>query len=353
MPETGNRESGTSGGADDSRLPTPESRILVIQTAFLGDVVLTTGLLDLLAQRAGPVDVVTTPAALPLVETHPAVRRAIAYDKRGGDRGIGGMLRLAARLREARYARAYLPHRSLRSAMLARLAGIPERIGFAGSPAAWSYTRRIARPAGGHEAERILALAEPAGGARAQVRLGITAGDRREAGDWLLRHQVPQGFVAMAPGSIWGTKRWPGYAELARALDRPVVIVGGADDRALGETIALAAPGRVHLAAGELPLRVSAALLESAAVLVTNDSAPLHFASAAGTPVVAIFGPTVPGFGFGPRGARDRIVELDGLACRPCSSHGPEVCPLGHHRCMRELSVARVMEAVEAVSHKS
>jgi heptosyltransferase-2 len=348
MPGIGNRESGASGGeADDSRFPTADSRVLVIQTAFLGDVVLSTGLLHLLAQRTGPVDVVTTPAALPLVETHPAVRRAIAYDKRGGDRGIGGMLRLAVRLREARYAQAYLPHRSLRSAMLARLAGIPERIGFAGSPAAWSYTRRIARPVKGHEAERILALADPADGARALVQLGITEEDRREADDWLLRHRVPQGFVAMAPGSIWGTKRWPGYAELARALDRPVVIVGGADDRALGETIALAAPGRVHLAAGELPLRVSAALLERAAVLVTNDSAPLHFASAAGTPVVAIFGPTVPAFGFGPRGAGDRIVEHDGLACRPCSSHGPQVCPLGHHRCMRELSLARVLEAVE------
>ena len=330
------------------------NRVLVIQTAFLGDVILTTGLLDLLAQRTGPLDIVTTPAALPLIETHPAVRRAIAYDKRGADRGMRGMLRLAGRLREEKYDTVYLPHRSLRSAMLARLADIPERIGFARSPAAWSYTRKIARPDTGHEAERILSLAEPGPDARAMVRLGITAADRQAAGEWLLGRGIPAGFVAMAPGSIWGTKRWPGYAELARGLDGPVVIVGGSEDRALGETIGRAAPGRVHLAAGELPLRVSAALLERATVLVTNDSAPLHLASAAGTPVVAIFGPTVPAFGFGPRGARDRIVEFELLACRPCSSHGPQVCPLGHHRCMRELSVARVLEAVgEVVSRES
>lgn len=350
MPESGSREAGAGGSdAGGPRSRAPDQGVLVIQTAFLGDVVLTTGLLDLLAQRGAPVDVVTTPAALPLLETHPGVRRVIAFDKRGADRGIGGMLRLASRLRGAGYAKAYLPHRSLRSAMLARLAGIPARIGFAKGPGAWSYTRRIPRPPAGHEAERILSLAEPERGARARVALGITDADRREAVDWLLRHGVPDGFVAMAPGSIWGTKRWPGYADLARALDRSVVIVGGAEDRALGDAIGRAAPGRVHLAAGELPLRVSAALLEHAAVLVTNDSAPLHLASAVGTRVVAIFGPTVPAFGFGPRGERDQVVEVPGLTCRPCSSHGPAVCPLGHHRCMRELSVSRVLEAVEEV----
>ena len=92
---------------------------LVIQTAFLGDVVLTTPLLEALARRHGPVDVVTTPAAAPLLETHPAVRRVIPYDKRRADRGPRGLLRLARTLRAARYGIAYLPHRSLRSAALA------------------------------------------------------------------------------------------------------------------------------------------------------------------------------------------------------------------------------------------
>jgi heptosyltransferase-2 len=85
-------------------------------------------------------------------------------------------------------------------------------------------------------------------------------------------------------------------------------------------------------------------------VLVTNDSAPLHLATAVGTPVVAVFGPTVPAFGFGPRGARDRVVEHPALACRPCSAHGPQVCPLGHHRCMQELSVESVAAAVAAAT---
>lgn len=322
--------------------------ILVIQTAFLGDVVLTTGLLNHLAERFGPVDVVSTPAALPLVETHPAVRQAIGYDKRGADRGPSGVLRLARRLREARYARAYLPHRSLRSAVVARLAGIPERIGFAGSPGAWSYTRSVPRPGTGHDAERILALAEPAAGTLAEVTLGITPEDRRLADDWLLARGIRNGFVALAPGSIWATKRWPGYARLAGLEGRAIVIVGGPEDRVLAESVAMAAPGRAHVAAGELTLRASAALLERAAVLVTNDSAPLHLATAVGTRIVAIFGPTVPAFGFGPRGAGDRIVEHHDLNCRPCSTHGPQVCPLGHHRCMQDIAVARVLAGLRS-----
>lgn len=325
------------------------SGTLVIQTAFLGDVVLTTGLLHALAGRFGPVDVVTTPAGGELLATHPAVRRVHRYDKRGADRGPAGFLRLARTLRAERYARAYLPHRSLRSALLAVMAAVPERTGFAGGAAAWSYTRRVPRPATGHEAERLLALAGPDGGSAATVSLALTEADRREALAWKARAGVTGRYLVMAPGSIWGTKRWPGYAALAAELPDTVVAVGSAAERALAEAVAGAAGPRGHAAAGQLSLRGAAALIEGADALVTNDSAPLHLASAVGTPVVAIFGPTVPAFGFGPRGAAGRVVELADLGCRPCSRHGPATCPLGHHRCMRDLPVARVREAVDAV----
>src|SRR2546423_3860478 len=101
---------------------------LVIQTAFLGDVVLTTPLLSALAERHGPVDVVTTAIAAPLLETHPAVRKVSPYDKRGRDRGWRGIRTLASQLKSEAYERAYLPHRSLRTAALALFAGIPSRI---------------------------------------------------------------------------------------------------------------------------------------------------------------------------------------------------------------------------------
>jgi heptosyltransferase-2 len=93
---------------------------------------------------------------------------------------------------------------------------------------------------------------------------------------------------------------------------------------------------------------VSAALIERAGVLVSNDSAPLHIAGAVGTRVVAIFGPTVPAFGFGPTGPRDAIAEVHNLSCRPCSTHGPMVCPLLHHRCMKDLGVSEVLALVSS-----
>jgi heptosyltransferase-2 len=321
--------------------------VLVIQTAFLGDVILTTPLLAALARQHGPVDLVTTPGAASLVEKHPAVRAVIRYDKRGTDRGVAGFLRLAKQLRRRQYARAYLPHRSWRSGALARLAGIPERIGFADG-STLLYTSTVQRPGAGHEVERLMAMAAP--GEEPPVSLGLDQEDQLEADRWLAGQGIGGGFTALAPGSIWGTKRWPYYGELAARLSGPVVVVGGKEDRSLGDSIAAESGGRARNAAGELSLRGSAALIARAGLLVTNDSAPLHMATSSGTPVVAVFGPTLPSFGFGPRGPRDRIVEHDHLACRPCSAHGPQVCPLGHHRCMKELGVELVVQAIEELN---
>ena len=130
------------------------------------------------------------------------------------------------------------------------------------------------------------------------------------------------------------------------------MVLGGKEDRALGDSIVAESGGRARNAAGELSLRGSAALIARAELLVTNDSAPLHMATAAGTPIVAVFGPTLPSFGFGPRGAGDRIVEHDHLACRPCSAHGPQICPLGHHRCMKELGVELVLKTIQGMSKR-
>ncbi len=318
---------------------------LVIQTAFLGDVVLTTPLLSALAADHGPVDVVTTPIAAPLLETHPAVRTVIPYDKRGRDRGWAGVRSLAGRLKAEQYERAYLPHRSLRTAALALLARIPSRIGFSGG---WSflYTEARPKPSVGHESDRLLALANEAPGVY-PPQLRPTAADEQAAAAL-----IEGAFIALAPGSIWGSKRWPYYPELAARLaaDIGVVVVGGQDDVELGDEIVRAVRPSGHQAVnacGTLTLRQSAALIGRAAALVTNDSAPLHLATAMGTPIVALFGPTVTEFGFGPLRVGDVALGVDALQCRPCSSHGPPQCPLGHHRCLRELTVAAVIAAIE------
>ncbi|HEU5169357.1 MAG TPA: glycosyltransferase family 9 protein, partial [Gemmatimonadales bacterium] len=124
------------------------------------------------------------------------------------------------------------------------------------------------------------------------------------AADWLVRQGVSGEFVAVAPGSVWAARRWPHFAALA------------------------------------------AAIIERALALVTNDSAALHLATAVGTPIIALFGPTTPSFGFGPLGPRDVVLGLDDLLCRPCAQPGPAACPLEHHRCLCEIDVAIVAAAL-------
>src|SRR5207237_816876 len=242
-----------------------------------------------LAGRHGPVDVVTPPAAAPLLETHPAVRRVISFDKKGRGRGLGGLFRLARTLRAERYEWAYLPHRSLRTALAAWLARVPRRVGFADGWR-WLYTDVRPRPKTGHEVDRLLVLAGPAltGGA---MTLTTTAEDRAATEAFLGAHGVEAPFVALAPGSIWGSKRWPYYRELGQRLAGRVgiVVVGGPEDAGLGEEVVRAVEGgggrwRAVNGCGKLTLRQSAEVIRRAAVLVTNDRAPLHFAQAWGTP---------------------------------------------------------------------
>ncbi|MCU0617412.1 MAG: glycosyltransferase family 9 protein [Gemmatimonadaceae bacterium] len=329
---------------------------LVIQTSFLGDMVLTTPLLVRLAQR-GPVDVVATPLAAPLLANHPAVRDVIVYDKRGVASGVRGLLRTARALRtrptgEPRGATvAYLAQGSLRSATLARLAGIHERVGFDTSAGRRFYTRTVPFDRSLHHAERLWRLAnvdDEAPVAPLHPRLYPSPNDHAAAASLLQSAGVAPGapMIVLAPGSVWATKRWPHFRSLAIALATDPrtsrarqVIMGGSGDSGLAREIA----DGVQTVGAPLPIDATGRL---PGAIVTNDSLPLHLASAVGTPTVALFGPTTPELGFGPLTPSAEVLGVADLACRPCHAHGPNACPLGHWRCMEELSVARVIDAV-------
>jgi heptosyltransferase-2 len=174
----------------------------------------------------------------------------------------------------------------------------------------------------------------------------------RSAVDAVLGAWAHEPLIAMAPGSVWGTKRWPYYSMLASRLSgrHKLVVVGGPDDAELAAGIVAAAEPRMALdATGKLSLLGSSELLARARLLITNDSSPQHLASAMNTPTIALFGPTVPAFGFGPLAPHSLIAELPDLPCRPCHHHGPSTCPLTHWKCMRDLSVDRVEELVNQV----
>ena len=339
----------------------------VLQTSFLGDMVLTTPLLERLAGE-GLVHVVATPANAAVLANHPAVASVIVFDKRGADRGVGGLRRVAARLAATGAQRAFLAQGSSRTAALAWLARIPERVTFDTSGGQWLTTRRVPYDRTQHHAVRLWQLANAPGDRTVPTALRPSlypGGTENAAVDTLLAaHGVSEQerLIALAPGSVWATKRWPSYADLAAALVRShtyastrLVILGAAGDAPLAAAIVQAAtaarpdaPPPID-ATGKLSLLGSAALLARCAVLVTNDSAPLHLASAMNTPTVAIFGPTIPAFGFGPLAERARILGRETLPCRPCHAHGPMQCPLGHWRCMRELTATDVVAGVAGV----
>ena len=323
------------------------SGALVIQTSFLGDVILTTPLIAELAKR-GPVDVLATPLGATALANNPDIRSIIRYDKRGTYGSAQGTWATIREIRSRRpYDAAYLAQGSFRSGLLAMMTGAKERIGFASSTGRVLYTEEIPYRPDLHHAQRLWSLsmsecADPP--TRDQIRPRLYPSDEdRALIDRLLRERAhaDDGFVALAPGSAWGTKRWPYYVDLARRLadEHTIAIIGSKADAEMARTIADAVSAdRVIDGTVGLSLLASAELIGRAQAIVTNDSAPQHLASAMGTPTLTIYGPTVPEFGFGPLAERRAVAGLEGLSCRPCDRHGPQRCPLGHWRCMRELT---------------
>jgi len=333
---------------------------LIVDTSFLGDVLCAEPLVRAVARRwpEAPVDFLTSPGGAEVLRGHPDLREILVFDKRGADRGPCGLLRTARRLGRRGYARALCSHRSWRTAALLRLAGIPERTGFHDASGAWLYSRRVRYRPELHEIERNLELV--GGGAWEPPRLYPGPAEEARA-----RELLPEpGAVALAPGSLWTTKRWPRehFATVLRSLvraGRSCVLLGGREDVDLCAEVLLEsglAPeeeGQVRLLAGCTSLRESFAVLRRCAALLTNDSAPMHLGVAAGIPVVALYCSTLPAFGFAPRGPRDRVLEVEGLACRPCGIHGRRSCPEGHFRCGRDLLPARAVEALLAAAAAS
>ena len=341
-------------------------RFVVFQTAFPGDVILTLPLVQALRSHYpyAHIAFVAIPAAASIAGNHPAVNECIEYDKRGSRRGVRGALSIVSRLRSGRFEVALIPHRSIRSALICRAAGIPRRIGFSRSPGRALYTDVLPYQRGSHEVVRNLSLLSPLGISTEDRELPtITPGaNDREVVDGVIRSAVqsggafnPERLVAIAPGSVWATKRWPRehFIALGRDLLREgfsLALVGGEDDVETCTEIASALRGGCVLnGAGKLSFMQSAELLRRCKVLVSNDSAPMHLAVAVRTPVVAIFGATVPAFGFSPLGLHDQIVETVGLSCRPCSIHGGHACPIRTYVCMKQISPNTVLEKVRTI----
>lgn len=319
----------------------PGPRVLVVRFSSLGDVLLTTPLLRAVATRYPAADItfVTREAYAPLLATNPHVTRLVAL--RPGER----VRDLAAWVRARPYDVRLDLHRSMRSRLLRALV-----------PGRWtSYPKdratRLALLWLGHEPRVIRSVVDRyfAAAAALNVQPDGRPPEVFPAAEDVARAAAiaPTGCVALAPGASRATKRWPPahwrrLAERLAARGFPVVAVGGAKECQL-------LSGDPVIAAYGLPLLTTAAILGRARVVVANDSGLMHLAAAAGRPIVALFGPTVPAFGFLPYRVPATLLERP-LPCRPCAPFGSDHCPLGHHRCMIDIDPDTVARTVEAAA---
>jgi heptosyltransferase-2 len=328
---------------------------LIIQSAFLGDSLLTLPLARELKSLAPGcrVTVLTLPKSAILFRNAPYVDSVLLDDKRATHSGPLGIWRLARQLASLGFDAALIPHRSLRSALLPWLARIPRRIGFAASSGRALLTDTVPFTWLMHDLERNLALLKPLSpGIRAREDESLyMSGDRTAIAainDRLRAAGIADeaSVVGMHPGSAWPTKRWlpERFSALAARLEKAgfrVVLVGGASDRELCGRIADG--GHALDWSGATDLMELKALMGRLKLFVTNDSGPMHLATASGVPTLALFGPTTRELGFFPYGPGHRVVETE-LECRPCSLHGGKACPRGHFLCMRLLTVDEVWQ---------
>ncbi len=313
--------------------------ILVLQTAFLGDVILSTPLIRSLKQLFpdSNLDILMIPETGIIVRENPYVKEIISFHKKQLFKKIVSFISLIFKIRQKKYDLAVSIQSSLTSSFLLLFGGVPERLGFTRQK---FLTLSVPHTKGLHKIQKILRLLEPLTNEKFELQTEIfwTEEEERKSNQILEKYNNQyQHIIGIAPGSIWNTKRWikEYYVELIELLEKEnikILLIGGKDDYELCNQIKNYS--NATNVAGSLTILESTALVDKLDLLITNDSAPLHIANAVRTDVIAIFGPTVKDFGFYPFRENDKVIEIE-LDCRPCGFHGGKKCPLEHHNCMK------------------
>lgn len=351
---------------------------LVVQTAFLGDLLLSIPLLKkcrelwpqhklALVCRKGFGDF--------FLKTH-LVDQVFEVEKGKSE----SYSKIVEHLRYSQVDNLISPHESLRTAFFCSQIKAQHKIAF---QKAWNFvvfSKRTQRDVQLPDAMRQLSLLAPEDEQLARDLVQYSSQERpyapQEQGHlsappkWAsmsLRHQVLElsgiyeslksrfplkGFdegkaILLFPGSVWATKRWTeeGFINTGKALKArgfEIYVMGGPGEEALAEQVAGQIPGAVSLA-GKTKIIESAQLIARSALVIGNDSASTHLAAVCEVPLIAVFGPTILEFGYRPWSAESYVVQREGLKCRPCGKHGHKVCPIGTHECMKSISAEEVL----------
>lgn len=339
-------------------------KIAIFQTSFIGDSVLTTPLVKKTAKLFpdSKIVVITRPQTDEIFRPMKEVSEVILNDKKGWNK-LAGIWKTARAIKKAGVDIILVPHRSFRSALIAWLSGVPVRIGFTSSEGWFLYTKTVPFSWMIHDAERNLSLLqgivkEKFTAEKLNMRYTPSAEENvaRLMKDFNLEGKT---LVGIHAGSAWPTKCWPMdyFVKLISRLQtemgvKVVLVGGGKKDADLGEKICQLSEGHAANLCGKTSLSDLMALMEHFKLFITNDSGPMHIATAFDVPTLAIFGPTTRELGFFPYGEGHRVLEVENLPCRPCALHGGKKCPLGHFKCMRDILPERAFENAKEMLEK-
>ena len=334
-------------------------KFLVIQTAFIGDVVLATALIEKLHAwfPDARIDFLVRKGNEGLLEGHPWLHELLVWDKKHNK--LRNLWRMTRRIRRSRYDKVINVQRFAATGLLTVFSGAKETIGFDKNPMSRWFTRRIphiisapVKPGAivtgpiTHEIQRNQALISALTDDQpAKPRLYPTAADETKVSEYKGRK-----YITLSPASVWFTKQYPRekWGDFIRQVPGTytIYLLGAPSDQPLCDAL-VAQRGKVVNLAGRLNFLQSAALMRGATMNYVNDSAPMHFASAVNAPVTAVYCSTLPAFGFGPLSDESHVVEIERpLDCRPCGLHGFKACPQGHFNCAHEIQDRQLLETL-------
>ena len=319
------------------------NKFLIIQTAFIGDVILATAIVEKLYQfyPEAKIDFLLRKGNEGLLDNHPIVDEVLVWDK--NKKKYDNLKSISKRVKKVNYDVIVNLHRFSSSGFITAFSGAKEKIGFKKNPLSFSFSKRFDHQIGDgtHETERNqLLIAHLTDKQALKPKLYPSNSDYNKVEEYKKGR-----YVCIAPTSVWYTKQLP-KEQWVKIINKvndqdTVYLLGGTDDAEQCEEIkTLSNHKKVINLSGKLSFLASAALMQNAKMNHVNDSAPLHISSAMNASVTAYFCSTVPSFGFGPLSDNQTIIEIKNqLKCRPCGLHGKKECPEGHFDCAYKIEV--------------
>ncbi|MFY8003355.1 MAG: glycosyltransferase family 9 protein [Chitinophagaceae bacterium] len=326
-------------------------KILVIQTAFIGDVVLATALLESLheAYPKAEIDILIRKGNEGLFNNHPFLHKVWIWNKK--HKKYRNLLKMALTIRKSRFDLVINLQRYAATGFLTAFSKAKYRIGFNKNPFKKWFTHAITHQFDGlHEIERNHLLLSPF----KKITLIPSKLHPSKADYSKVAPLKSMPYICIAPASVWYTKQLPAkkWIEFVHQLttDVKVYLLGAASDNDICHEIASECSHlNIENLAGELTFLESAALMKDALMNYTNDSAPLHFASAMNAPITAIYCSTIPAFGYGPKSEESNIIETkEDLSCRPCGLHGHNQCPKQHFNCANSIQTQQLLAVLQS-----